>query len=246
MSSILKALKKLEHERVRRQDGPLDLARDILRGEPRRAAYPWLLPAVVGLLVVAAAAFLFLHATSPRATVLQPVSTPVAVAGPVLAPDKVAGPAASLSGDAVIIEEIVDPRRPAVAGNPAVSAPRSTPPRAVATMSAPQPESSAPSAVVVVAAPAAAAQTAPSAGNTALPGSGSNPVTLPIRAAAEAGLLVSGIAWQEAPEERLAVINDLPVMEGTDIGDARVEEIHSDRVIFRRGSERFVILLQTP
>ena len=38
MSSILKALKRLERDRARRQDDNLDLARDILRGDGRRLA----------------------------------------------------------------------------------------------------------------------------------------------------------------------------------------------------------------
>lgn len=51
-------------------------------------------------------------------------------------------------------------------------------------------------------------------------------------------LQVDEIVYHADPVSRLAIINDLPVMVGTDIGGARVEEILSDRVRFSyRGGE---------
>jgi general secretion pathway protein B len=49
---------------------------------------------------------------------------------------------------------------------------------------------------------------------------------------ARPNLVVSGIVFQPDRQARLAVVNDLPVMEGTVIEGARVEEILADRVRF--------------
>jgi general secretion pathway protein B len=50
--------------------------------------------------------------------------------------------------------------------------------------------------------------------------------------AAQPHLAVSGIVFQSDRQARLAVVNDLPVMEGTIIEGARIEEILADRVRF--------------
>ncbi len=42
---------------------------------------------------------------------------------------------------------------------------------------------------------------------------------------------MSGIAWQENQEQRLAVINGFPVMTGTVIDNAMVTSIEEDRVV---------------
>lgn len=56
-------------------------------------------------------------------------------------------------------------------------------------------------------------------------------------------LSVSGIAFQEAAEERMAIVNDLPVMVGTVIDGVIVEQIEEQRVVFSRGNMRFAIPL---
>jgi general secretion pathway protein B len=52
-------------------------------------------------------------------------------------------------------------------------------------------------------------------------------------------LEVEEIVYHQLATSRLAVINDLPVMEGTDIDGARVEEILVDRVRFSFRGVRF-------
>ena len=54
---------------------------------------------------------------------------------------------------------------------------------------------------------------------------------------------VSGIAYRTEREERLAVVNDLPVMEGTVVEGARVEEILADRVRFSSAGRSFEVEL---
>jgi hypothetical protein len=45
-------------------------------------------------------------------------------------------------------------------------------------------------------------------------------------------LRVSEIHWRPAAKERLAVVNDLPVLEGVDIEGVRVDRIFKDRIRF--------------
>jgi general secretion pathway protein B len=59
-------------------------------------------------------------------------------------------------------------------------------------------------------------------------------------------LKLTGIAFQEDRAARLAVINDLPVMEGTMIEGARVMEISEDRVRFNYSGRNFEVLLDGP
>jgi hypothetical protein len=54
-------------------------------------------------------------------------------------------------------------------------------------------------------------------------------------------LVVSGIAFQEDRVERVAVVNDRPVMEGEKVGGAVVTAILEDRVRFSRKGKTFEI-----
>ena len=45
-------------------------------------------------------------------------------------------------------------------------------------------------------------------------------------------LKISEIHWRPVAKDRLAVVNDLPVLEGVDIEDARVDRIFKDRIRF--------------
>jgi general secretion pathway protein B len=62
--------------------------------------------------------------------------------------------------------------------------------------------------------------------------------------AAAPHLVLSGIAFYAERDARLAVVNDLPVMEGTVIEGAVVEEILADRVRFSREGRAFEVVLQ--
>lgn len=57
-----------------------------------------------------------------------------------------------------------------------------------------------------------------------------------------AGVTVSGIAWQDERELRRAVINGSLVGEGAEVGGARVVEIKEDRVRFSREGQVFEVL----
>jgi len=57
---------------------------------------------------------------------------------------------------------------------------------------------------------------------------------------------VSGIAWQDAPEARRAVINGDLVGEGSQVGGATVEEILPTKVRFSSGGRRFSVSISGP
>ena len=59
-----------------------------------------------------------------------------------------------------------------------------------------------------------------------------------------ADLVLSGIALQDGNATGMAIINGLPVMEGTVIEGARVEAVLSDRVRLERDGEVFELLLR--
>jgi len=72
------------------------------------------------------------------------------------------------------------------------------------------------------------------------------PVAAPSVRAAEpagnAGLTISGIAWQDERELRRAVINGALVGEGAEVGGARVVEIKENSVRFSRNGQLFEVL----
>lgn len=221
MSSILKALKKLERERALRLDTPLELGRDILRGETRRrrGAF-WLGPLLSGV-VLLGLGFGGWWLLRPA-----PATAPLRAADPL--PGGLTVLTASRA-DAVVVEELVERRRPAAVAPLA--------PRPVARPAVP-PSSVAPGvpAAAAVAVPALTAASPP----PSPPAAGSE--TVP----ADPGLVVQAIAFSPRREERLAVINELPVMEGTAIGAFMVEEILSDRVVLRRGAATLTLSLDRP
>lgn len=55
---------------------------------------------------------------------------------------------------------------------------------------------------------------------------------------------LSGIVYQQDPQSRLAIINDLPVMEGTLVEDFEVKTIYPDRVILFKNRTEFTLPLE--
>lgn len=222
MSSILKALKRLEEDKAERLDVPVDIARDILR-QPRKTRHSaprQLLVLAVGGVVVAAGALFLLYEwfsikasepmTKAEYVVMQPESPPPPAIAPVEA------------------KPIIPP---AVLSEPEI----------VEVQMAPPPVARPKEPVVRAAAPAARATVAP---KKPVPQASTKPVpAATVEQAALPRLVVSGIAFQPEREARLAVVNDLPVMEGTLIEGAQVEEILADRVRFSWKGGNFEVLL---
>lgn len=218
MSSILKALKKLEEEKTVRADGGVDIARGVLRSRSGKTHRRWILPVSVAAGAVAASLFtslvmalLFGHPKTPTVT-----STPAPQA---------AADAAALAHEPVPRPmkeklKVVAKSIPAksLTAAPVVPAVKQQP----AAMAAPKPKTS-----EVPASPGPS-----STGPQEIP----TPVSRPVPA-----LKVSGIAWNKDGNDRLAMVNGRPVAEGMIVDGARVEEISRNRVRFSFQKQRFEV-----
>ncbi|ALC16615.1 hypothetical protein DSOUD_1843 [Desulfuromonas soudanensis] len=205
MSSILKALKKVEAEKVSRSDAPVDIARDILRHSGRRSGtgFRLLLLSIVPLVAAAGVIVLLLSGIGEKTEGLSRATSP--------------------SG-----EEIINP---GVEGLENSSAARENPPEQSA-------ERNANSDGDIPHEPSVIFEDFRSSPDAARP----EKIALDKIPA----LIVTGIAYQQDREGRLAVVNELPVMEGTLIEGARIEEILEDRVRFVKDGRTFEVGLGNP
>lgn len=203
MSSILKALKKLEQEKAARSEPSVEIARDILRSTPMAAKSNWVpMTLVVGVVLLVGLGNAF-WALSPSKTLPVIVSEPVASVMPPAPPQPISAP-------------VAEPAPPVpVASAAAPSEPTEVRIETVEVKPLPK-----------VKAPKLVAKTAPRAQTRNVPSHALQPeVVFP-------KLALSGIVYQDEAEARLAVVNELPVMAGTMIAGAVVEEIQRDRVRF--------------
>ncbi len=235
MSSILKALRKLEEEKVARQGGSFDVARDVLRLPSRRPpGHRSFLPVGIflGILLVGVSAFLISSHFAGKTVVEGMAASPAVASGPAerptvvlpaVAPDE---PTMSVTAttrptkEPEVIEEVMPREIPAFpGGRAAIDIPKISGENAAPASQAISPDS-------------AKAQGRPIV-----------PAELPVPAPAQS-LVVSGIAWQKDPEARLAIVNGLPVMVGTAIEGTVVEEILADSVRFSTAGRMFEVPLQ--
>ncbi len=56
--------------------------------------------------------------------------------------------------------------------------------------------------------------------------------------------MLSGIVYQDDPASRIAIINDLPVMEGTLVEGYEIEMITPDRVVLSKDNSEYILLLE--
>ena len=202
MSSILKALRKLEDEKADMGEGSVDLARDILKRsyEERRSYSLWGIAALGGACVLIAAGWWGFSSTDRSqqpAVSVGAVVTSTSQVKPVAVEASVPPAAPVVVMPTLQVETIVaipQKKRPAVSKQFPVVASKPIP-------------------VTVVKA-------------------NDNPLVIP-------DFVIEEIVFVDDPSARLAVINDLPVMQGTDIEGARVVEISPDRVRFEYQGIRF-------
>jgi general secretion pathway protein B len=215
MSSILKALRRLEEERARKSHVAPEIAASLLRDGARRRPSPlWIWPTVMAVVVVLVAALLWSLRPAPVVIIgakklLPPAPSPAALSGELSAG----------RGNALIIEEVIDQRRP-------VLLPPANPPRAEGVVLPP----------VKVTAAAPPTETVVKA------------AAEPIKAAATSlkerqSPVVTAIIWQEESAARMAVVDGLPVMSGETIGTAKIAEIQRDRILFVEGGILFTVRL---
>ncbi|MDG5467040.1 hypothetical protein P9J64_01735 [Deltaproteobacteria bacterium IMCC39524] len=79
--------------------------------------------------------------------------------------------------------------------------------------------------------------------------SASKPESLPVKARplpVGASLKVTEVFYQDDPANSMAVVNDLPVMIGTFVDSAVVLEIRSDKVVFKIGDDSYDVPVTPP
>jgi len=226
MSSILKALKKLEREKSRQRDDHIDLARDILRGGERRSGRDWSTILVTAAIVVAVVVVTLIALRQmDRGDKAVESSVQLTVDRPV-----VSSPMAPAVVESVV-EELIDQRRPQV--RPPAPVRRTTTVRGEIPPVASIPKLGSEATVVdeTLPPPVAAVAVPPAVAVVTAP-----PI-LPVRES----FILSAIVFHPDREARIAVINDLPVMEGSMVGDYRVDEIQTERVILSREGSLFEV-----
>jgi len=229
MSSILKALKKLEDEKSIRKPDSLKIDAEILRGDASRRFSPMGISLLAALLFIcgSGATYFFMSSDANNvkstASDVAPITPPSPAAG--IAPDAERPQNQNLQADLPKPDKIV-----IAAGSDHKLG--KTPPSSVTTSRLPvqvqpvqrirPPEVKRP---VAPPQPAPATTTRPAA-----------PVMAPL-------LKVNGIAFQEENADRVAIVNGAPVANGSVIEGAKVEDIQKDRVRFSYGGEKFDVAL---
>ena len=217
MSSILKALKKLEEEKSTRIPDSIRLDTEILRGGST-SRFPYrnvILLAVLFFVCGSALTYIYVKHGTHQAGTQAGDMTPLAVQHP---------PAATEEPLKII---------PAVVGSlPAVQVekPRSPVKNATATVSHEKPHRESRASAPAVAGAAVATPAAP--------------LTAPaIQAKRVPTLRVDGIAYHFGSADSLAVVNGNTVYAGASVEGVKVEEIGKDRIRFNYGGERFEVPL---
>lgn len=250
MSSILKALRKIEEQKRSVDHVAPDLTVD-QGAVPVKTSpvLPLLTGVALGALVVAVT-FLWL-ARDPADPLVSPVQPPPAEQNhqavtqpttgqpgstlPPPATDSAAAPRSALPPDRVGFSEKI----PVVTlkPEPLAVAPRPRPVQAVA-QPVTQPATPLGKAVKAAAAsPVAEAQTPPPA--AAVVPQSPETAEWPV-------LLVTEIFYQDDHLNSMAVVNDLPVMVGTQVDSAVVKEILPDSVVFTRGDKTLTVAVIRP
>jgi hypothetical protein len=228
MSSILKALKKLEAEKSTRRPDSIRIDAEILRGDVPGRLSPLgvILTALLLFVCGGAATYFFLKQDAAQLSLKRDAATPVVPTERITAETIV--PAARIG------KTTVTPATPEKSG-PTASAVQKLPSNQ-APPPGPMPGSSAKSRAgrTLLRPPVTAGQaTAPV--RPAQPALERPPVPAPL-------LRVTGIAFQDGVDSA-AIINGVQVGKGSMIEGVRVVAIERDRVVFSLGGENFEIAL---
>jgi general secretion pathway protein B len=232
MSSILKALQKLESDKETRKTREPDISTAIkMSGQRRKEHFTWLAPSVV--IIVAAVSILVTFSlmggfSAKRQPDLQTVQQPIQ-------PQQTQ----SINQQLEKSYNAVEPETPAL---------KSSTVNPVSVL--PVGKKPVPTAVPILPTP----QISPLVGNNKqqLP-SQPQPQNLPVAKLPEAPtessapkpkFIISGIAWQSDSASRIAVVNGTPVLEGSSVGGVKVEQIFPDRVKFSQEGKSFEISIE--
>jgi general secretion pathway protein B len=230
MSSILKALQKLENDKSSRQTREPDISSAIIREKQRRSTRTqWILPilitAVAATSIILTYTFMGGFSANRKAEKLfmqqhSPLQYPIATTiHPAQFPN-------TPSTSAQIALPTVDR-----SANPTLSTHRSKKPRSLTNL---QPT---PALTVSESSPPTldAPQTPSSHPSTDY--SKEKLLTFPT-------FSINGIAWQKDSASRLAVVNGVPVGEGGMLEGAKIEQIFQDRVRFSLGGKSFEVSME--
>lgn len=252
MSSILKALKKLEDEKVTRKPDSLKIDAEILRSGSSSNLSSFKAVILSALLVACGAAATYLYMKNSPTVPVAPVASGTAASVPfATSPAPLAGAAAPVSGvptvritpenivpaNAESSRESSDVAPLKIAAKKTAQLP-TVPGRAAVLPQAPKTQIKVPSSVRSVrktgdenpAQPlftkqVSAAPVVPAAAGTQPP-----------------SIKVSGIAYQDGIDS-VAMVNGIMASRGTVVEGVRVEKIQKDRVLFSYGAEKFEVML---
>ncbi len=220
MSSILKALKKLEHDKAVKKPETFRIDADILRGGSHRRSFSAgaLFAAIAVFACGVGATYFFMKSSTPAPTSQASKS------------EIRSEPSTAISS--VVSSSALPTSKPSSPPVEHLSRQPAKPPTAVD-----KPERSGQSA-------GNQSQRA-EIPSQAMPTPEPKPVisSSPPVMAKPATLKVEGIAFQDGGTDGVAVVNGVTVSKGSVIEGARVDEIQKDRVKFSRGSEKFEIIL---
>jgi len=222
MSSILKALKKLEQEKAARKPDSFRIDAEILRGGGQQRSFfskGASLAAIALFLCGVGATYLFMKHDQTSAPVQQSQASKSGVKGetspvPPQVPKSTIPSADPQNRPSEKIIPVFEKTLPSL--------------RSMEKLQQTQRVSS----------PDISPQNLPVEQKTLSPSLGVSPVATPVKPV----LKVHGIAFQDGAESA-AVVNGVTVSNGSVIEGARVEEIQKDRVRFSRGGETFDIIL---
>ena len=238
MSSILKALKRLEEEKAQRDAAVAGISGRIAKsGFVVDRPSPWRIPlamaAVAAVAVAATYGIMGGFGSRPK-----PASPPAQSAPAAPIPTPPASSVSSVPQAQQLVPQVVPSRksRPAAGTTPM-----------------PGPTTNAPVGQTPLAQPSAVSvpqgrggeSTVPAAPAAARPEPALVPAPSPPTESAQPLLQVSGIAWQKDAASRVAMVNGAAVTKGGVVGKARVEEIFPDRVRFSLDGRSFDVPLGT-
>jgi len=230
MSSILKALKKLEDEKTIRKPDSLKIDADILRGDTPSRFSPFgaSIAAVVLFACGSAATYTYLKSK----TSVPPAATATRTAAVTPAP-------ATVPPKAVVVTPVVDTPEPVTISPKSVAPPLAPKPKQdKAVKSAPV---ATPPKMPVKATSESTTRTKPTAAATYQ--QPSLPVTRPAASATSPLIKVNGIAYQDGDSNSVAVVNGVSVSKGSVVEGVKVEEIFEEKVRFSYGGQRFEVSL---
>jgi len=229
MSYILDALKKMEHEKVKknRAGGMTSISGELFREERSRPArgggWRIIVVAVITACLGMAATWFY----------LKPGKAPVKAARPAPAPTSALQQASPTPPQPAAPAPAPASAPPAAAPQPAAQA--ALP--AAALKAAPAAQAPAGQPVVAATAPVAAPAPAKAESRNKETRKQASPALVELKPSAvtvapPADIKVSGIAWQEERNARRAVVNGFLMKEGSVVSGARIVEIQQDRVRF--------------